>query len=76
MGYTQGVGISYEVDFDTFKELINKIFKKDIIEKASEPDQIDQDSSPIPEKKDSSKSNNTNSKDLHPNVEGRVPEED
>ncbi len=27
IGYTQGVGISYTVDFDTFKELINKIFK-------------------------------------------------
>ncbi|PWI29336.1 N-acetyl-gamma-glutamyl-phosphate reductase [Flavobacteriaceae bacterium LYZ1037] len=27
IGYTQGVGIAYSVDFDTFKELINKIFK-------------------------------------------------
>ncbi|NUY79983.1 translocation/assembly module TamB domain-containing protein [Flavobacterium sp. MAH-1] len=27
IGYTQGVGITYEVDFDTFKELINKLFK-------------------------------------------------
>ncbi len=27
IGYTQGVGISYEVDFDTFSELIQKIFK-------------------------------------------------
>ena len=26
--YTQGVGITYEVDFDTFKELVNKIFNK------------------------------------------------
>jgi hypothetical protein len=25
IGYTQGVGISYEVDFNTFKELIGKI---------------------------------------------------
>lgn len=25
LGYTQGVGLSYNVDFDTFKELINKI---------------------------------------------------
>jgi len=25
LGYTQGVGLSYEVDFSTFKELINKI---------------------------------------------------
>ncbi|MGB5822225.1 MAG: translocation/assembly module TamB domain-containing protein [Saonia sp.] len=27
-GYTQGVGLSYEVDFDNFKELMNKIFEK------------------------------------------------
>ena len=27
-GYTQGVGLSYQVDFNTFKELINTLFKK------------------------------------------------
>ncbi|WP_297796690.1 translocation/assembly module TamB domain-containing protein [uncultured Eudoraea sp.] len=27
-GYTQGVGISYEVDFNSFKELMQKIFSK------------------------------------------------
>ena len=27
IGYTQGVGLSYNVDFDTFGELMNKIFK-------------------------------------------------
>ncbi len=27
IGYTQGLGISYEVDFDTFKEFANRIFK-------------------------------------------------
>ena len=26
-GYTQGVGLSYSVDFSTFKELLRKIFK-------------------------------------------------
>ena len=38
IGYTQGVGISYNVDFDTFKELIQKIFKgkKKEIEKVEE----------------------------------------
>ena len=25
LGYTQGVGISYDVDFNTFKEMIQKI---------------------------------------------------
>ncbi|MDQ8014765.1 MAG: translocation/assembly module TamB domain-containing protein, partial [Flavobacterium nitrogenifigens] len=34
IGYTQGVGISYEVDFDTFSELVNKLFKDHKIEKA------------------------------------------
>ena len=32
IGYTQGVGISYNVDFDTFKELLQRLFtnaKKD-----------------------------------------------
>ena len=27
-GYTQGLGLSYQVDFNTFKELMNKVFKK------------------------------------------------
>ena len=33
IGYTQGVGVSYEVNFDTFKELVNKIFKKKVLER-------------------------------------------
>lgn len=28
IGYTQGVGLSYNVDFDTFQELIRNLFKK------------------------------------------------
>lgn len=34
LGYTQGVGISYDVDFNTFKEMIQKIFsnKRESIE--------------------------------------------
>ena len=27
-GYTQGVGLSYEVDFNTFQELLRKLFEK------------------------------------------------
>jgi hypothetical protein len=30
IGYTQGIGIAYSVDFDTFKELLNKIFKGNV----------------------------------------------
>ncbi len=76
IGYTQGVGISYEVDFDTFKELANKIFKNTKIEKAPNPGVIDHDSNFAPEKSDPSKSNKPNSKVLNPNSEGRAPEED
>ncbi|MEL6916284.1 MAG: translocation/assembly module TamB domain-containing protein [Bacteroidota bacterium] len=44
-GYTQGLGLSYEVDFDNFKELMGKIFKKrpkeeKIIEPVSEPNAV------------------------------------
>jgi len=28
LGYTQGIGLSYVVDFNTFKELIQKILAK------------------------------------------------
>ena len=28
IGYTQGVGLSYQVEFDTFQQLLRKIFKK------------------------------------------------
>ena len=34
IGYTQGIGITYEVDFDTFSELVNKIFNKKKLERA------------------------------------------
>ncbi len=34
IGYTQGVGISYEVDFDTFSELVNKLFKNHKLERS------------------------------------------
>ena len=32
VGFTQGVGINYEVDFDTFKQLLRKVFNKQQIE--------------------------------------------
>ncbi|WP_232505653.1 translocation/assembly module TamB domain-containing protein [Flavobacterium crassostreae] len=49
IGYTQGMGISYEVDFDTFKELVNKIFKNKVL--GSQPSNTDfyQDSALSPE---------------------------
>ena len=75
IGYTQGVGISYEVDFDTFKQLANKIFKNHKIETLSDDYIIDVDSSLPPEKKDTSKPNKPDSKDQKINQDGRIPEE-
>ncbi|MFE3847714.1 translocation/assembly module TamB domain-containing protein [Flavobacterium sp. LB3P45] len=46
IGYTQGVGVSYEVDFDTFKEFVNKIFKSHKLG-------VDNSPNPVIEKQDS-----------------------
>lgn len=45
IGYTQGLGVSYEVDFDTFKELINKVFKKAVINTIQKETQQQEDNS-------------------------------
>ncbi|HSM64133.1 MAG TPA: translocation/assembly module TamB domain-containing protein, partial [Gillisia sp.] len=39
IGFTQGVGLSYSVDFDTFKELIRKILNKQIEKTEEEKEQ-------------------------------------
>lgn len=39
IGFTQGVGLSYSVDFDTFKELIRKILNKEIAKSSEEKEQ-------------------------------------
>lgn len=48
IGYTQGIGVSYQVDFDTFNELITKIFKNAKLtqEKSSNNDLPDSDFAP------------------------------
>lgn len=48
IGYTQGVGISYEVDFDYFQQLVQKIFKKKIVDKEKKSDQQVPDSDVLP----------------------------
>ena len=40
LGYTQGVGLSYQVDFETFRELIGKIVKGSQPSQAKESKQI------------------------------------
>jgi hypothetical protein len=49
IGYTQGLGINYNVDFDTFTELLNKIFKSKKIEIVKKPETDIQDSTTPPE---------------------------
>ncbi|WP_291104285.1 MULTISPECIES: translocation/assembly module TamB domain-containing protein [unclassified Flavobacterium] len=76
IGYTQGLGVSYEVDFDTFKELVNKIFKNQKLERAKKSDAVDQDSNLSPDFINISKPNKTNTIKQKPNLEGTIPEED
>ncbi|MBT8395281.1 MAG: translocation/assembly module TamB [Bacteroidia bacterium] len=53
IGYTQGLGLSYNVDFDTFKELLEKIFKgktdKDKNEESSPTDDDLTMENPLPD---------------------------
>lgn len=66
IGYTQGVGITYEVDFNTFKELVNRFFKKHKIDKLTidtlSPDsEMPPESFTFPEKKDKKEKTKHNS---------------
>lgn len=77
VGYTQGIGISYEVDFDTFKELLHKIFVNQKLEKVqpTEAQKQVQDSEMLP---DYIHLNNQEKKDpemTKPNSEATPPEE-
>ncbi len=39
--WAQGLGVSYSVDFDTFKELLQKIFKGKVTTKSSEDEETE-----------------------------------
>ncbi len=49
IGFTQGVGLSYSVDFDTFKELIRKILNKELVKSEAEKEQEESAKSLAPE---------------------------
>jgi hypothetical protein len=75
IGYTQGAGVSYEVDFDTFKELVNKIFTKHKIDTEKKSTTEHDDSSPLPEgiemkkekdKKEKTQENTNSNKEAKP----------
>ena len=75
IGYTQGLGVSYEVDFDSFKEFANKIFKNLKFDKVTTPTSEDQDSNLSPEYINSQRSKKTNSEKIKKNQEGLIPDE-
>jgi hypothetical protein len=49
IGYTQGLGITYEVDFDTFTELVNRIFKGKAALVVQPTEGVPQDSDLLPD---------------------------
>ena len=63
IGYTQGLGVSYEVDFDTFNELISKIFKKKVVETSLKNNSDHQDDDLQPDYINFSDKNNSDKKD-------------
>jgi hypothetical protein len=76
IGYTQGLGFTYEVDFNTFKELIQKMFKKKRVIQTIPAEYLDQDSDMTPEFIQFSNSKKSTKDQPKQNREGRVPEED
>jgi hypothetical protein len=76
IGYTQGVGISYEVDFDTFRELVNKMFKKQLTQQTIPAEYLDQDSDMTPDFIRFTNSKKQTKETPKRNQEARIPEED
>lgn len=76
VGYTQGLGISYEVDFDTFRELITKIFNNQNLNKVI-PSKSEIDDSILPDHYQFKKEAKTPKKEEKPiqNNQGLPPDE-
>ena len=68
--------MSYEVDFDTFAELVNKIFKKYKLAKADSNSDVFQDSNLAPEFINFSNNKKPKSDLPAKNKEAIIPEED
>ena len=75
IGYTQGLGVSYAVDFDSFKEFVNKIFKNLKFDKVTTTASEDQDSNLSPEYINFQRSKKNNSEKIKKNQEGLIPDE-
>lgn len=76
IGYTQGAGITYEVDFDTFKELVNKMFKKKSAQPTIPAEYLNQDSEMTPDFIQFSNSKKPIKETPKINQEAIIPEED
>ena len=78
IGYTQGLGISYEVDFDTFKELVDRLFKSKKLSKEikAKKQEDNQDSNLNPEFINFSKPENPKPEKQKINQDAVLPEND
>ena len=76
IGYTQGLGLTYEVDFDTFRELVSKIFKKYKIQKVDNSNEYFQDSNVTPEYINFNKKKTPKKGSSKNNSEATMPDED
>ncbi len=75
VGYTQGVGINYEVDFDTFKELVNKIFTKHKLDVEKKVQHETDDSEMLPSHIKMGEDDKKKEEKVKSNTEGTIPEE-
>ncbi|MGA9638265.1 translocation/assembly module TamB domain-containing protein [Flavobacterium sp.] len=76
IGYMQGIGVTYEVDFNTFKELVNKIFNNKIYAPVIQYTDQFQDSNLAPEYINFTKETDPKPEIPQQNREGIVPEEE
>jgi TamB, inner membrane protein subunit of TAM complex len=76
VGYTQGLGINYQVDFDTFSELVHKIFKNQKLEKINKNANSLSDDDAPDNINFNSKKKTKNKKTTKQIIEGVPPKED
>jgi hypothetical protein len=76
IGYTQGIGLSYQVDFDTFRELIQKMFKRNRVIQTIPSEYLNPDSELSPDFINFSNSKKPTKELPKQNREGLAPEED
>lgn len=75
IGYTQGIGLTYQVDFTTFKQLLHKIFKNQKIDIVKKPVKTIDDSNLLPDYINFDKKKDKKKQLEKPNAEA-IPNED